>query len=364
MAKSLFQTHKSFKKAFQKVSLIAKKHIGDSLESLLWDDAFISNNKLDQSIYSQLAIFGIEYSLLKLWKSIGIEPDFVLGHSVGEFAAATAAGMIQVEDAIALVAQRGALIETLPPGGMLAVHSSREEVQKLIKTFGQRSKDLWVDIAVVNSPEEVVVAGYKESLELFHDLCTKSNISAQPLAASHAFHSRAMDGILKEFGVAADKITYQHPQVNYVSGTTGELLKQAVDSSYWQSHAREAVNFPKGMQTLVNQGCEIFIEIGAHPILLALGLSNVSIENSLWLPSIRRNEDNWKTLLKSVEKLYIKNIDINWDSLDSLYYREKVILPNYQFQRQKYWIESDSEEFNPSLHPLIGKKMAVAGIKD
>ncbi|MEM6403228.1 MAG: SDR family NAD(P)-dependent oxidoreductase, partial [Cyanobacteria bacterium P01_D01_bin.116] len=305
------------------------------LEILYGDEA--SENVLAQTAYTQVALFAIEYALYKLWQSWGIKPSVVMGHSVGEYVAATVAGVLSLEEGLKLIAHRGRLMQQLPPGGeMLSVMASEKQINQIITPYSQE-----VTIAAINGPESVVISGEAEALATVKEILDSLEIKTKQLQVSHGFHSHLMEPMLADFKVIASEITYNQPRIPLISNITGVKADESIATpDYWVNHVRQPVKFAQSMATLHQEGYEVFLEIGPKPILLGMGRQCLPEDVGVWLPSLRPNQDDWQLLLQSLGELYVRGVQVDWVGFDQDYHRSKVTLPTYPFQRQRYWLET------------------------
>nr|MDQ2693986.1 SDR family NAD(P)-dependent oxidoreductase [Pseudomonadota bacterium] len=289
-------------------------------------------------------------------------PSAVLGHSVGEYAAACVAGVFSLEDGLRLIARRGRLMGALPGnGGMAAVLASEERVSGVIGPYAHS-----VSIAAVNGPESVVVSGERQALEAVCAVLQAQGVRTTPLRVSHAFHSPLMDPVLADFESVAQQIDYAPPQVPIISNVTGAAIGEEIAApAYWRRHLRQPVRFAAGMVALAGRGCNAFVEIGPQPTLLGLGRQCLT-DDALWLPSLRQGRDNWQTLLDSLAALYIHGAAVDWAGFDRDYRRRRVALPAYPFQRRRYWLDPPRSEAprEPKLHPLLDKKIRSPLLKE
>ena len=319
-----------------------------------------SPHRLNQTIHVQPTLFALEYALAQLWLSWGIEPDGVMGHSIGEYVAACVAGVFSLEDGLRLVAARGRLMQALPSGGgMVAVMASAEQVAALLPEG--------ISIAAVNGPEATVISGDLIGLADEVAVLEAEGFKCQALQVSHAFHSTLMEPMLAEFRAVAKTVGYVQPQIELISNVTGQLTDIA-NADYWVNHVRQPVQFAAGMNTLAAQSYDTFIEIGPKPVLLGMGRACLPEMEALWLPSLRPNAD-WQTLLSSLGQLYASGATVDWAGFDRSHPRQMVRLPNYPFQRQRYWIEDKPRNASSLLsprseaaldHPLLGRPLSLA----
>ncbi|MCE3011723.1 MAG: SDR family NAD(P)-dependent oxidoreductase, partial [Proteobacteria bacterium] len=364
MAKDLYDAQPVFKETLDQCASILARYLKTPLLDLIFskegDNQEYKESTLDQTENAQPTLFAIEYALAKLWESWGVTPDFVMGHSVGEYVAATVSGVMTLEDGLKMIAMRGKLMQNQPlgVGGMLAItNMDAEHVESMISSYRKEHTEHTVEIASFNGPRQIVVSGDLDALSNISEML-KSNkdVRFKLLPVSHAFHSRLMEPMLEEFGLIASTIVYKEPnhKCSLVSNLTGKQLYvdgsdkkgyneiNEINDQYWKQHVVNPVRFADGMRTLQDCDCTIYIEIGAHSVLTPLAIQSAN-ENpntpSLWLSSLIRGKPNMQTLLDCVGKLYVNGIDINWQQFHAPYARfyKKVLLPTYPFQRQRFW---------------------------
>ena len=342
MGRQLYETQPTFRHALEECDRLLQPYLEKSLLEVLYSDSSL----LDQTAYTQPALFAIEYALYQLWQSWGIKPDGVLGHSVGEYVSACVAGVYSLEDGIKLIAERGRLMQSLPQkGAMAAIFAPIETVKSVISPYGDQ-----VEIATINSSENIVISGDKEAINQIKADLESQSLEVRLLQVSHAFHSGMMQPILAEFKAIAAKISYKTPQLDWISTVTGEEISQAVTDDYWCQQVRQCVQFAPAIETLASQGYNLFIEIGSHPILTRLGQKTLANPDYLWLSSLQRGQDDWQILLQSVAKLAVSGVNIDWNGFDKDYARLRLPLPTYAFQKQPYWLTVEA----PGLRPTQG----------
>jgi acyl transferase domain-containing protein/SAM-dependent methyltransferase len=338
MGRELYETSPTFQRVMDRCNEILRPHLQRPLLSVLYpqiDDISL----LDNTAYTQPALFAIEYALAELWRSWGVRPTFVMGHSVGEFVAACVAGAFGLEDGLKLIAARGRLMHSLPAGGrMAAVFADRGRVESAIAS----SKA--VAVASINGIENTVISGDGNQVEAILRRLSSEGIKSKDLVVSHAFHSPLMNPILDEFEQVASKIQYSEPTVGFVSNVTGELAGTQLmgRAEYWRRHAREPVQFAAAVKTLQEQGVKIFLEIGPNPVLLAMARRCLKDERQSWLPSLRSGREDWLQMLESLQALYTAGAEIDWARFDRDYPRRRVALPTYPFQRRRFWLDQVS----------------------
>ncbi len=335
MGKQLYDTQPVFRAALDECARILDPILGRSLLEIIFADK--NDSTINQTTFTQPALFAFEYALARMWLSWGIKPHAVMGHSVGEYVAACIAGAFTLEDGLRLIAERARLMGGLPKNGtMVAVFADADKIGDILKPFANQ-----VSIAASNGSDNTVISGEKTAVQSVVDELTKFGITSKPLVVSHAFHSPLMDSILDEFESFAQRIHFSNPQILLLSNVTGEALTQPPSAKYWRDHIRAEVKFASGIQSLANLGIDTFIEVGPSPVLLGMGKRCLPESKSAWLPSLRQNQDEWQTILDSLGKLYVQGVEIDWNEFDNGYSRNKVALPNYPFDRQRYWLDGE-----------------------
>ena len=365
MASALYAAHPTFREAIDRCAEILREHLDRPLLSLLSPDI---GPVLDQTGYTQPVMFAVGYALAQLWRSWGVEPSAVMGHSVGEFAAACVAGVFSLEDGLRLIARRAELMQSLPSGGvMAAVLATEARVRSVVDSFGG-----CVEFAALNGPESVVISGDEPSVRDAVSRFEAEGIQCKFLATSHAFHSRRMDPILEPLRRAAESVGVHPPSIPIVANLTGRLAddRTLADPSYWSRHARSPVRFAEGMKTLADEGCNVFLEIGPNPTLIGMGRRCLAEGEYAWLPSLRAGRDDWQVLLESLAQLYVRGAPIDWIAFDRPWPRRRVELPTYPFQRKRYIANIVAEAAQhglagirvdaPMLHPLLGRRLPAA----
>ncbi|MDJ0618873.1 MAG: polyketide synthase [Calothrix sp. MO_192.B10] len=340
MGRELYETQPVFRKTLEQCNAILSLYLEKPLLSILYPEPG-ENSAIDETAYTQPALFAIEYALAQLWQSWGIKPDVVMGHSVGEYVAATIAGVFSLEDGLELIAHRGRLMQQLPPGGeMVAVMASSEKVNQLIAPYKEK-----VAIAAINGPKSIVISGAAEAVGTVKEILKSEGIKTKQLQVSHAFHSPLMSPMLAEFEAVANQITYNQPRIPLISNVTGTTADDSITTaSYWVNHIRQPVKFAQSMETLHQEGYEVFLEIGPKPILLGMGRQCLPEDVGIWLPSLRAGQSDWQQMLQSLGQLYVQGVKIDWSGFDRDYPRSKVVLPTYPFQQQRYWIKGTKNE--------------------
>ena len=290
---------------------------------------------LHQTAIAQPALFALECALTSLWRRWGVEPAVVLGHSVGEVAAAVAAGVMDMATGSRLIAARAALMQSLPAGGAMAtVFASQMQIKALLAAHA-------VEIAALNGPNQLVISGAEADVDAACVDLGERGIQSKRLAVSHAFHSRAMEPILAAFEAEVAALQLNAPRITLISNSTGEVADPGSISQqgYWRRHIRSPVQFEASMHSAASLGVTHFLEIGPAPVLLGMAAGTVELPAESWLPSLHPRTDDWDVMLGTLQALYVAGVDINWRAFDADYRRRRVELPTYPFEGRRYWFE-------------------------
>ena len=362
MGRGLYETELTFRAALDRGAAILSEHLEVPLLEVLFAEPGSERAALlDQTAYTQPAMVALECALAELWQSWGVTPSAVLGHSVGEYAAATVAGVLSLEDSLGLIAARGRLMQRLPAGGaMAAVFRPRDEVEDALAAHGGA-----VSVAADNGPAHTVISGPGPDVQALVEQFQDAGARAQRLNVSHAFHSPLVDPMLSELEDAARATALRPPRLRLVSNVTGRrATTELTEPGYWRRHAREAVRFAPGVEHLVQLGCDVFVEIGPHPTLVGMAQAALRADGALWLPSLRKGRDDTEQLLESLAQLSTHGVAIDWQGVDRHQQRRTVTLPTYPFQRDRYWITQGSvpsrHDASGGGHPLLGRHLRSA----
>ncbi|MFN6560885.1 MAG: type I polyketide synthase [Nostoc sp. ChiSLP01] len=361
VGRELYATQPTFKATLDKCADILRSYLDIPLLELLWGS---SSHLLDQTAYTQPAIFAVEYALYQLWQSWGIQPNAVLGHSVGEYVAACVAGVFSLEDGLKLIATRAKLMQALPSdGAMAAVLVDKSVLLQALSPYAQE-----VVIAAYNGPRSFTISGTVEALQAVCINLEARGGRTKRLSVSHAFHSSLMQPMLKEFEVVACQIDYHQPRIQLIANLTGQVAQREIATpEYWVKHVREAVQFEKSIQTLQQSGYELFLELSAKPTLLGMARQCLPENSAVWLPSLHPGQSDWYSILPSLAQLYTHGVAVDWLGFDCDYTRAKVVLPTYPWQRQRCWTKSTPASAKSSLqklHPLLDKQLRSPLSKD
>jgi acyl transferase domain-containing protein/acyl-CoA synthetase (AMP-forming)/AMP-acid ligase II/acyl carrier protein len=338
MARQLYETQPTFRQTLDRCDQILRTHLDQSLLSIIYPEG---TSSLHETAYTQPALFALEYALAEMWRSWGVEPDIVMGHSVGEYVAACVAGMFSLEDGLKLIAARGRLMQELPERGEMAViFADQSRVVNALAGFSEQ-----VSLAAVNGPQNTVISGKSEVVKAIVQRLEADGVITHSMVVSHAFHSPLMEPMLAAFEQTARQIDYAPLCIPLVSNLTGRVVEagETLNATYWRQHTRGAVQFAAGMQSLAALGYDLFVEIGPQAVLSNMGRRCLPDASYTWLPSLRQDQDNWQVLLESVAALYVRGVKVDWAGFDSDYVRHRVALPTYPFEREYCWFETNVE---------------------
>ncbi len=396
MGSALHGTFPVFARALDGVCEEMDAHLEHPLREVLWAREGSQAGLLDRTEFTQVALFALEVASFRLLESFGLAPDFLMGHSIGELAAAHVAGVFSLADACVLVAARGRLMGALPAGGaMVAVQASEQEA------LGELSgREHAVALAAVNGPRSVVLSGDEQEVLEVAGGFARQGRKTRRLRVSHAFHSPRMEGVLEELGELAAGLSFSAPRIPIVSNVSGESLSagQACSPGYWVEHVRRTVRFADGVRLLVERGVGSFVEVGPDGVLSALGQeclieshgasgdldgeSRAGGESQagggsqaegtpqapLFVPVLRRERTETESLLGALARLYVGGVDVDFGSLFADRPARLVELPRYAFQRERYWLaprapgagDAGATGLNAAEHPLLGAAVGLA----
>lgn len=349
MGRRLYETNSVFRRVLDECDEESHSLLGRSLLNILYPPKGESS-PIDEIAFSQPALFAIELALAETWKSWGIEPDAVMGHSLGEYVAACVAGVLSPRDGLRLIAERGRLMQALPDDAeMAAVRADERTVRLVIGDFAHA-----VSIAADNGPESIVVSGRRSYMEIVCARLIEKDIKVRKLNIARAGHSPAIEPMLDDFERLVSQIRLTPPRIDVISNITGHIVgKEMVTPAYWRAHTRQTVRFKTGMENLGASGVGVFIEIGPAPMLLGMGRECLPGHESIWLPSLRPGQDDWQQLATSLGELFTREVRVDWRAFDQGFDRRRLHLPTYPFQRQRYWIggENFSEDGQHQADP-------------
>ncbi|MFF3248808.1 type I polyketide synthase [Streptomyces sp. NPDC002870] len=340
MGRELHERFPAFAEAFDAACAHLDRELAPPLrETVFGDDVEL----LNRTAHTQPALFAFEVALFRLLERLGVKPDFLMGHSIGELAAAHVAGVLTLEDACRLVAARGRLMQALPPGGaMVSLQAAEAEVVPLLAGLGDR-----VSIAAVNGPQATVIAGDEDSVLTIADHFRDQGRKISCLRVSHAFHSPRMDPMLDDLRATARELTYRQPTVPIVSNVTGRLATadELCSPDYWVRHARQAVRFADGVRSLAERNVTRLLEIGPDGTLTAMAAACLPDGDSLLTPVLRKDTPEDASLLTAIGKLHVAGARLDWAAI--LPGARRVELPTYAFQRTRYWLTAQAAADEP-----------------
>jgi amino acid adenylation domain-containing protein len=349
MTRELYRAAPVFRAELDRCAEILAPYLGLDLRDEIHRERADGDDGLDRTAVAQPALFAVEYALARLWMDWGVRPAAMIGHSVGEYVAACLAGVISLEDALALVAARGLLMQALPAGAMLAVPLGEREIAPLLGGG--------LSLAAVNAPDACVIAGPSAEVEALERQLLRREVPARRLRTSHAFHSAMMDPARDAFLERVRRVTLRPPSIPYLSNVTGTWITaaQATDPGYWARHLRQTVRFHDGLAALAAEG-HVLLEVGPGRSLSALA-SRVQRDPApcvAWsLPPARAGASEIEALLGALGTLWTAGVEVDWGRVYAPERRRKVPLPTYPFERQRHWIEA------PRAAP--GAAVALAG---
>jgi acyl transferase domain-containing protein len=359
MARELYQSEPAFREQVDLCAEILRPHLGLDLRETLYPAEAHSEDAgrlLDQTAFAQPALFVIEYALAILWMEWGVQPQAMIGHSIGEYVAACLAGVFTLEEALALVAARGRLMQSMAHGAMLAVPLSEAEAASLAGKG--------VSIAALNGPTSCVLSGTADEIGRVEAHLRGRGIDCRRLRTSHAFHSAMMDPILGAFAAECRTVAMNPPKIPFLSNVTGSWIAadQAADPDYWVTHLRQTVRFADGVGELVKEPDWILLEVGPGQTLMGLaGQQPGRSREQVMLPSLRQprgKEEDMPLLLRSLARLWLLGVPVNWAGFHAGERRRRVALPGYPFERERYWLDMPATATAPK--PAAGQKGGIA----
>ncbi|WP_405808596.1 type I polyketide synthase [Streptomyces sp. NBC_00210] len=369
MGRALHRHFPVFADAFDAACVELDKHLERSVRALVLDPDSAADGAddgvLDRTVYTQTSLFAYETALFRLLEAWGVTPAVLLGHSVGELAAAHAAGILSLADGAALVAARGRLMQQLPAGGaMVSVQATEDELRADLAALAGR-----VEIAAVNGPASVVVAGDEDAVVGLAERWREHGRKTKRLRVSHAFHSPHMEPMLDEFRAVAAGLTYLTPRIPLVSNVLGRIATgdEMAGPDYWVRHARREVRFLDGMRALEEHGVRVYLEIGPDGVLSTMGRDSVTTDGSLFVPAARAGKAEPRTLTSALGELHVRGVPVDWRRVCADPGGRRVPLPPYAFRRERYWLTAPTGSrdlgaagLGPVDHPLLGAVVARA----
>src|SRR5690606_8382076 len=321
---------------------------------------------LNRTEYAQPAIVALELAISALWRSWGVRPERLLGHSVGEYAAAIDAGVMSFEDGLRLIAARGRLMQALPAGGtMVAVFTGRSRLSTLLEQHGGA-----VSFAAINAPDSTVISGDEDAIDALAQELLAEGIQNRKLAVSHAFHSRRMEPMLEEFRAIASGIRFSPPRTPLISNVTGLPLTaaDAIDPEYWSRHIRAPVLFADGIESLRKAGVSVLLECGPDGTLCGMTSRFVSPEDARCIPTLRPGRGESLAVAEALAALHTAGVDPDWRARDEGRGFRRIELPLSPFNRSRQWFTLPSPSravmaagpaWRAGSHPILGAGMRL-----
>jgi acyl transferase domain-containing protein/acyl carrier protein len=363
MGAALHAQYPAFRRHLDECDRLFAPYLGRSIREIILGEATGSEQEIHQTIFTQPALFALEYATAELWMSWGIVPSVLLGHSIGEIVAATIAGLFTLGDAVKLVAARGRLMQSVStPGGMVAVRAAAEAVAPLLEGYDD------VRFGAINSPEQCVISGGIASLAAISDALEARGVPAKPLLVSHAFHSPLMAEVFDAFRDALQDIVFHEPARSLVSNLTGQIatLAEVGTPAYWVRHIGEPVNFAAGMRCVQARGRHVFIEVGPSAALIGMGKRCGDPSPHLWLPSLDPEDQTGATIRASLVRAYTAGLPVAWAAYHDGRKHRPLALPTYPFDNKRYWLPVAARHGRATRagaahdhHPLLGPEIST-----
>ncbi len=337
MARDLYAVEAVFRDTVDECAGLLAPHLGADIRDLLYPGDGVTpanTERLTRTGHAQPALFVVEYALARLFMSWGIQPDALIGHSVGEWVAACLAGVVPLADALRLVALRGRLMEQMPHGVMCAAPVAEVRLRTIL------GPDL--SIAAINAPAMCVVSGSADAVSAFETRLRGEGIEPQRLQTSHAFHSALMEGAVPGFVAAVAQATLSAPKIPFISNVSGALITaaEATTPAYWGRQIREAVRFSDGTAALLD-GARVFLEVGPGQALSTLVRRQPGLAAARVIPALRRPQEQAAdnaTVTAALGRLWTAGVPVDWEGYYGEERRRRIPLPTYAFDRQRYWV--------------------------
>ena len=340
MGKELYEQVPVFRQQLDQVLEQLNPQLDQPLQAVMWGE---HTELLNQTQYTQPALFALEYALAKTWMHWGVKADCVAGHSVGEITAATIAGVFNLPDACKLVAARARLMGETESGSMLVVFASQNQTQELLANHAE------LEICAVNGPQNTVVGGAPDQIKAFESALQSASVECRVLPVQHAFHTKAMEPILAQFAEAIKDIKFVNPRMRILSNLNGQHVgKQMATADYWVQQIRKPVNFLACAQGILDAQIDVALEVGPGAALLsmlqdALAQHHSEQHSDLKLATVaclQKKHNSLITITRSMAQLYVAGLDLNWAQIMPVKQVAPVVLPTYCYQKKSFWNET------------------------
>ncbi len=356
MGRELYETERVFREAIDQCATALLPLMDVPLLTLLYPGRDDDPARIDNTIYTQPCLVSLEYAAAQLWRSWGVVPKALLGHSVGEYAAAIVGGAMSLEDGLSLIAHRAQLMQRVTAvGKMAAVFASEAEVAR--EMAGESN----VTIATVNGPANTVISGDADAVDKVVKQFAEKGLSVQPLNVSHAFHSHHMDSVLDEFEAFAARLEFFEPSIPIVSNVTGVFYDGAPDARYWRNHLRGAVRFSDGVEMLARADANLFIEVGPSASLVGMVKRCMPAANVHLIATMRKGNSSAQSAAIACAEFYTAGGVIDWRALAGPRPPRRVAIPNYPFDRARYWLERNEAAERTRTVKQTGKGNPLLG---
>ncbi|HLX60646.1 MAG TPA: type I polyketide synthase, partial [Planctomycetota bacterium] len=335
MGRALYEIQPVFRVEFDRCAALLKKELGCDLRDVVF--AAAADARLNETRFAQPALFAIEYALARMWMAWGVQPDFMIGHSIGEYVAACLAGVFSLEDALRVVAARGRLMQERERGSMLSVRMPAEKLKGTLNGS--------ISLAAVNSPSLCTVSGPTQAVSALQGKLEAQGVECRAVATSHAFHSAMMDAALPEFLKVLQSVKLGEPTLRFVSNVSGREIRaaEATDAQYWVKHLRGTVNFDEGVAELRELGAQVFLEVGPGTVLTTFARESLrearGVQVVASLPHPKDPQPATTSVVNAVGRMWLAGARIDWTAFHAGEKLYRTSLPTYFFERQRYFVE-------------------------
>ena len=360
MGRELYDTEPVFQDAIDRCATVLDECLDVEFKRVLFPGADDDSALIDNTLYTQPCLVAVEYAAAQLWQSRGVEPHYLLGHSVGEYAAAIIGGAMSLEDGLRLIACRAKLMQQVTAAGKMAVIMAPEaDVANVVAGHADR-----VSVATINGPGNTVISGDGDVVDQLVQQFASDGVSVQPLNVSHAFHSHHMDGVLDEFEQFANGLTFNKPTIPIISNVTGQLYDGAPSAGYWRDHLRGAVRFGDGVQTLADAGANLMVEVGPTASLVGMARRCLTKHEASYIATMRKGTSAAQAAAAASAEFYVAGGQLDWRGVAGATPPRSAPIPNYPFERSRFWLEGEigkqhggATRTHAGGHPLIGQRL-------